>query len=86
MAYQQGWPDEGTTPFINMTFDVTNGQTSYSLYAQMWSPAADPQGFDSDYLTISSNPIPNPTPEPATMLLLGLGLVGLAGVRRKFKQ
>jgi len=46
-------------------------------------------GFNSINGGISydtTEPPPNPVPEPSTIMLVGISLVGLAGVRRKFRN
>lgn len=56
-----------------------------------WNNAAwhtePPPAFSYGYLKgVIEREATTGVPEPATMLLLGLGLIGVAGIRRKFKK
>ena len=78
------------TPLTNNSDALQSGTVTISLHA------GDVAGFyvtsvdnlsGGGILTISGIPADNnQMPEPTSMLLLGLGLIGLAGIKRKFKK
>ena len=59
-------------------------ENSYSSIEFSNTSGTDSFGFDD--MTIGVREQIAPVPEPATMLLLGFGLIGIAGLRKKFKK
>jgi len=85
--YNQSFTLESSVPFQTTTHCFTvQGSTNAALSFD--HDGGDCYGIFLDNVSItSSTSSPEPIPEPCTMLLLGTGLVGLAGMgRRRFRR
>jgi hypothetical protein len=63
---------------------LSQGDTGFTIFTN--NPSADDNIFMMGLHITADVSSVNPVPEPATMLLLGAGLLGLAGLRNRMKE
>ena len=80
MAYEMD-PLEGI--YADYARNALGLQNNDVVYGWLWGPSSFDITFEGNF-TIT--PISAPTPEPGTIFLMGAGLLGMLGMRRRFKK